>query len=165
MKKGILRFLYYLFLIPLSLVIISGWILNQKVRNIVIENFNQQQLVLAKYTAFQIKNSLDILKRELNLLSLSPSIQYLEFPAFVRRMEITFMSVKYEGVKEIIFIDKKERKYVVYNVKSFRIEKGVTKEEKNFLKWASNRENLNKIFYTEVEKLIEKDGTKLFQKW
>lgn len=157
-------FILILFLIPLSLVIISGWILNQKVRNIVIENFNQQQLVLAKYTAFQIKNSLDILKRELNLLSLSPSIQYLEFPAFVRRMEITFMSVKYEGVKEIIFIDKKERKYVVYDVKSFRIEKGVTKEEKNFLKWASNRENLNKIFYTEVEKLIEKDGTKLFQK-
>lgn len=48
-----------LILIPLGLILISGWVLNQKVRNIAIENFNQQQLMLARHAAFQIKNSLE----------------------------------------------------------------------------------------------------------
>lgn len=154
-----------LILVPLGLILISGWILNLKVRNIAIENFNQQQLMLARHAAFQIKNSLEILKRELVLLSLSPSIQYIEFPALIRRMENTFMSVKHEGVKEIEFIEaKKERKYIVYEVGKSKIKNQISEEEREFLKWASNRENLGKILFSEIEVFIEKGEKKLIKK-
>lgn len=152
-------------LIPLGLVLVSGWILNLRVRNIAIENFNQQQLILAKYAAFQIENRLEILKRELTLLSLSSLIQYVEYPALIRRMENTLMSVKHEGVKEIEFIEaKKGKKYVVYEIGKARIENKISEKEKGFLKWAANRENFGKILYDEIEITTEKGEKKLIKR-
>lgn len=68
------------FAIPflLGIILLLGWMSAKKVREVVINDFNQQQLVLARHAASQIENSLNILKRELLLLSLSPSIQYFE---------------------------------------------------------------------------------------
>ena len=62
----------------LSAVLVLGWMSFKKVSEIVTTDFNQQQLVLAQHAARQIENELNTLKRELSLLSLSPSIQYLK---------------------------------------------------------------------------------------
>ena len=77
----------------------------RKVREVVIEDFNQQQLVLARHAASQIENSLGSLKRELSLLSLSPSIQYVESVSLGKRIEVAFSRVKDEGALEIRFIE------------------------------------------------------------
>ena len=85
----------------LGTVLILGWMSFWKIKEIVTGDFNQQQLVLARHAARQIENSLTALKRELLLLSLSPSIQYAETPSMGNRMEITFSSIKDEGTIEI----------------------------------------------------------------
>jgi hypothetical protein len=81
----------------LGVILLLGWMSAKKVREVVIEEFNQQQLVLARQAARQIENSINILKRELSLLSLSPSVQYTEPVFMAKRMEIAFSSVRDGG--------------------------------------------------------------------
>ncbi len=139
-------------LILLGMVLFLGWMSTHKVKEIVIENFNQQQLMLAKHAAKQIENSIETLKREITLLSLSPAIQYSEKPALINRMNITFSSVKFEGVKEIKFIENsKKNTYRIIEDKKCLIEK-LQKEDKEFIKWASDENNKGEIYFTGIVK-------------
>jgi hypothetical protein len=58
------------------MVLILGWLSAVKVRETVIADFNRQQLILARNASAQILNTIESLKRELQLLSYSTSIQY-----------------------------------------------------------------------------------------
>ncbi len=137
-------------LIPLGTVLLLGWMATNKVREIAIENFNQQQLMLAKHAANQIRNSAEILKREITLLSLSPAIQYSEKPALINRMNITFSSVKFEGVREIRFIEYHTGKtYRVIEDKKCLIE-NLQKEDEQFIEWASDEKNKGEIDFTDI---------------
>lgn len=106
---------YFKFIVTLAMILLLGmvlflgWLSIKKITEIVTEDFNQQQLMLAKHAANQIENSVELLKREITLLSLSPAIQYSEKPALINRMNITFSSVKYEGVREIKFLENKTK--------------------------------------------------------
>ncbi|MCK7472348.1 MAG: hypothetical protein MZU95_17515 [Desulfomicrobium escambiense] len=60
---------------------VLGWFSAEKIQEVVIEEFNNQQLVLARHAASQIENRLNSLTRELLLLSYSPSVQYSEASA------------------------------------------------------------------------------------
>jgi hypothetical protein len=82
------------FAIPflLGIVLLLGWMSAKKVREVVINESNQQQLILARHAASQIENSINSLKRELLLLSSSPSIQYFEKVFMDKRMAIAFSS-------------------------------------------------------------------------
>jgi two-component system NtrC family sensor kinase len=134
----------------LGAVLILGWRSSQQVKDIVTEDFNQQQLVLARHVADQIKTSLDSLRREIELLSFSPSIQYSELPALKNRMEITFSSIKHQGTLEIRFIEKKhQRMYHVSENHSCSSEKPPA-DDMSFLEWAMNDEQKGKIHMTSV---------------
>ncbi len=133
-------------------VLFLGWISTKKITEIVTEDFNQQQLMLAKHAANQIENSIELLKREITLLSLSPAIEYSEKPALMNRMNITFSSVKYEGVREIVFIENRtNKKYIISLNKDCNIQKA-EEEDQIFLKWAANEKNKGEVFFTEVER-------------
>ncbi|MEK6653135.1 MAG: hypothetical protein AABY50_09420, partial [Nitrospirota bacterium] len=93
--------------ILLGTVLVLGWTSSKKIREVVTKDFNQQQLVLAQHAARQIENNLNILKKELSLLGLSPSIQYFEKVWLGKRMEITFSRIKEEGILEIRYIESK----------------------------------------------------------
>ncbi len=132
------NFRYFKFLITimmiilLGMVLILGWLFSiRKITEIVTNDFNQQQLLLAKHAASQIENSIDLLKRELTLLTLSPAIQYSEKPALKNRMNITFSSVKHEGVREIKFIENKAKRV-------FRIIEGKNVLKINLIKTTRN---------------------------
>ncbi|WP_028841558.1 sensor histidine kinase [Thermodesulfobacterium hveragerdense] len=140
----------FVMLFLLTIALMFGWFSTRKIREIVIEDFNQQQLMLAKHAASQIENSIELLERELTLLSLSPAIQYSEKPALLNRMNITFLSVKYEGVKEIKFIESKTGKiYKVMETPTYVIEK-CGSEDKKFLKWAALPQNKGEILFSEI---------------
>ena len=76
-----------------------------QMREIVKEDFNQQQLVLARHTASLLEQDINFLKRELSTLNFSPSIQYLEPLTWANRMRATLASVREEGVVEILRLD------------------------------------------------------------
>ena len=88
----------------LGISIYLGLMSANQMKEIVKEDFNQQQLVLAKYTAGLLEQDINFLKRELNTLNFSPSIQYLEPLSWANRMRATLASVREEGVVEILRI-------------------------------------------------------------
>lgn len=158
---------YFKFIVTLAMILLLGmvlflgWLSIKKITEIVTEDFNQQQLMLAKHAANQIENSVEVLKREITLLSLSPAIQYSEKPALINRMNITFSSVKYEGVKEIKFIENKTKKiYRIVEGKKCEIG-NIQKEDEAFLNWTSKEENKGELFFTEITQCKEVEDAQL----
>jgi two-component system, NtrC family, sensor kinase len=141
----------------LSAVLILGWMSSGKIKETVTEDFNQQQLVLARHAARQIENSLNALKRELTLLSLSPSIQYTESASMGNRMEITFSTIKHAGALEIRFTDQNlQRTYHVLNNHSCSSEKP-TSEDLHNIEWAGREENKGKFLVTVASTIHDTD--------
>jgi two-component system NtrC family sensor kinase len=148
----------------LGTVLILGLMSSRKVRETVTEDFNQQQLVLARHVASQIENSLETIKRELLLLSLSPSIQYSESPWMNNRLEIAFSSVKHEGVLEIRYIDNKISKtYVVSDDQKCKPEP-MSPEDLHYREWAGGKENAGRILLTSVSSTTYHQASKLVMK-
>ena len=116
-----------------------------QMREIVKEDFNQQQLVLAKHTASLLEQDINFLKRELSTLNFSPSIQYLEPLSWANRMRATLASVREEGVIEIMRITPDgNRAYQVDSRGVDQITTGAFKDAPD-LTWASQPENKGKV--------------------
>jgi len=62
----------------LALAFILGIVSLKRTQEIVSDDFQQQQLILARTTARQLEAGLAFLRRELRILAYSPAIQYLE---------------------------------------------------------------------------------------
>lgn len=141
----------------LGTVLILGWRSYQTVKEVVTGDFNQQQLVLAQHAASQIENSLETLRRELQLLSLSPSVQYLEMPSLLNRMDNSFSSIRHEGTLEIRLIEsKKQRVYHVRGSHQCASEEAIP-EDTSLMESAQKEENKGRIVFTEIS-TIQYDG-------
>jgi two-component system, NtrC family, sensor kinase len=89
----------------LSIVLLLGWMSSKKVREVVIQDFNLQQLVLARHAARQTENFLQIIEREMNLLSRHPFFQTPE-PSFLKwQLLLSYTLLADEGLSEIRFFD------------------------------------------------------------
>ncbi|MCX5891536.1 MAG: ATP-binding protein [Deltaproteobacteria bacterium] len=121
-----------------------------QMREIVKEDFNQQQLVLARHTAGLLEQDINFLKRELSTLNFSPSIQYLEPLTWANRMRATLASVREEGVVEVFRVDAQgNRTYIVDGRGLDHITSGGFKDAP-FLEWAANPENKGRVFVSAV---------------
>ena len=103
----------YIVVITLTVILlvsafIFGILSANKMRDIISEQFNQQQLTIAKGVASKIEDKFTFLKNELHTLHLSPSIQYLEL-SWPNRMRITLENVKKLGVISIGLLDSEGR--------------------------------------------------------
>jgi two-component system, NtrC family, sensor kinase len=134
----------------LGAVFILGWRSSQQVKAVVTEDFNQQQLVIARHVAYQIENSLDSLKREIQLLSFSPSIQYSELPALKNRMEITFSSIQHQGTLEIRFIEQKRLRLYHVSANNSGISEQPSPEDIQSLEWAVKDDQKGHIIISNV---------------
>jgi PAS domain S-box-containing protein len=109
MKKiGIKRLLTVLGLVVVLLLAVAftlGILSLQRTQEIVSDDFQQQQLILARTTARQIEDGMAFLRRELKILAFSPAIQYLEDVAWANRMRVSFDELSRLGVTAIIRID------------------------------------------------------------
>jgi len=133
----------------LSAVLVLGWMSFKKVREIVTTDFNRQQLLLAQHAARQIENELNTLKRELSLLSLSPSLQYFETVWLRKRMEISFSRVKEEGTFEIRYIEAAKPRTHLADSNGYQTV-GTYPEDVRYLEWARQKENKGRIMASEV---------------
>jgi PAS domain S-box-containing protein len=133
----------------LTITLLIGWLYARKVRETVVRDFNQQQLLLAKHAANQIEDSINHLKRELSLLSLSPSIQYKESAFMNKRMDIAFSSIKDKGGVEIRFIDNQNIKAYIIDDSGFKTV-SPSQEDTHYLEWASIEENKGNIHICDI---------------
>ncbi len=133
----------------LGTVLLLGWMSSKKVKEVATEDFNQQQLAIAKHAADQIENSLNSLKRELSLLSLSPSIQYMDKVFMSKRMDITFSRIKEEGGLEIRYISSSYSKSYVVDHLGFQTA-ALCAQEKDVLRWGAAEENRGHILISDI---------------
>jgi two-component system NtrC family sensor kinase len=125
-----------------------------QMKAIVKEDFNQQQLVLARHTASLLDQDINFLKRELSTLNFSPSIQYLEPLSWANRMRATLASVREEGVVEIVHFTKDgNRAYMVDSRGVDQITTGSFKDAP-YLSWAANPEHKGQIMVMPVSTQI-----------
>ncbi|MBU4449271.1 MAG: PAS domain S-box protein, partial [Proteobacteria bacterium] len=94
-----------LVMVLLAVAFILGILSLKRTQEIVSDDFQQQQLILAKTTARQIEDGLAFLRRELRILAYSPAIQYLEDVAWANRMKVSFDELSKMGVVVIERID------------------------------------------------------------
>src|SRR5574340_219167 len=112
-----------------------------QMREIVKEDFNQQQLVLARHTAGLLEQDINFLKRELSTLNFSPSVQYLEPLTWANRMRATLASVREEGVTEILRITADGNRAFQMDSRGVdQVTSGAFKDAP-YLEWAVNPEN------------------------
>src|SRR5574340_1093877 len=103
--RRLLTGLSLLVVLLLAVALVLGLLSLQRTREIVSEDFQQQQLILAKTTARQIEDGLEFMRRELKILNYSPAIQYLEEVAWANRMKVSFDDLSKLGVTAIERID------------------------------------------------------------
>ncbi len=108
--KRLLKVLGTLVVVLLGVAFVMGLLSLRRTQEIVAEDFQQQQLILARTTARQIEDGLAFLRRELRILAYSPSIQYLEKVAWANRMRVSFEELSRLGVTAILRIDFKGNK-------------------------------------------------------
>jgi two-component system NtrC family sensor kinase len=89
----------------LAVAFILGILSLKRTQEIVSDDFQQQQLILARTTARQIEDGLAFLRRELKILAYSPAIQYLEDVAWANRMRVSFDELSKLGVTAIERVD------------------------------------------------------------
>lgn len=117
-------------------------------RDIISEQFNQQQLTIAQGVASDIEEKFVLLKNELRTLSLSPAIQYQEV-SWPKRMEIALKNIQVLGVREIGLVDNAgEKIYQLDNQGREHIIKG-NFTQLEFWQWSKQPENTDKFFLSE----------------
>ncbi len=89
----------------LAVAFVLGILSLRRTQEIVSDDFQQQQLILARNTARQIEEGMAFLRRELKILAYSPAIQYLEPVAWANRMQVSFDELSKHGVVAIVRID------------------------------------------------------------
>jgi len=146
MSKFALPFLLVLNLVLLGTSIYLGLKSANQMSQIVREDFNQQQLVLARHIASMLEQDVHFLKRELITANLSPSLQYLEPLTWANRMRYTLSSVREEGVVEIFRIN-------APGTRAYRLdERGLENEftgdfqKEPFLEWAAKPDNKGRVY-------------------
>ncbi len=105
MTKRSRRLVVAVTILLLATILGLGWSSARKVRDVVVEDFNQQQLILARHAAMQVEKSLEIIKREIGILGRHGSLRALE-PGFLdRQLPLSYSRLVDEGLVEIRYFD------------------------------------------------------------
>jgi len=155
-KVGVKRVLTGLGLLVVALLAVAfilGILSLRYTRDIVSDDFQQQQLILARTTARQIEDGMAFLRRELKILGYSPAIQYLEDVAWANRMRVSFDELARMGVVAISRIDFQEdragKAYTLDGDGSHIVEQDFTAAPEVI--WARDPENRGRIYQSDIQ--------------
>ncbi len=134
-------------IIVLTAAFVLGLMSSNKMREVISEQFNQQQLIIAKSVASDIEEKFAFIKNELHTLNLSPAIQYLEV-SWPNRMQITLENVKPYGVVEIGLVAINQDKAVVHRLDSSGKQgsQPLDPQTLSFVTWAQDPAHRNLFF-------------------
>jgi signal transduction histidine kinase len=145
-SKHALALILTINLVLLGTSLYLGFKSSGQMQEIVKDDFNQQQLVLARHTAGLLEQDINFLKRELATLDLSPSIQYLEKLTWANRMRATLSSVREEGVVEIRRLDRDGKQAHLVDERGLdHVITGSFKDSPS-LEWARHPENKGRVY-------------------
>ena len=147
----------------LSVILLSGWQFISKVKEVVTDEFNQQQLVLAQHAAYQIKHHIRSIRKELTLLTLSPSVQYYEKSFLAKRMQIAFSSLREEGILEVRYLDSTGQTTHKISDSGFETVRSDTEDAK-FHQWAKDNLKKELVLASEVYPTEYGSANKLIMK-
>jgi PAS domain S-box-containing protein len=160
-KTGIRRWLTALGLLVVVLLAVAfvlGLLSLRRTQEIVADDFQQQQLILARTAARQIEDGLEFMRRELKILNYSPAIQYLEKVAWANRMKVSFDDLSKLGVTAIVRIDfqegKADRAYILDSGGPRVMEQDFDKTPE--VLWARDPANRGRISQSSIE--LQSDG-------
>jgi two-component system NtrC family sensor kinase len=149
-----LRFIIFILVILLAAAVLLSVLSSHNMKGIISEDFNSQQLELAKHAAGILTENFKILKRELTTLSLSPSIQYIESVSWANRMKITFSTVREYGVIKIMLVEREgERAFATDYTNAVFLEKADFSKEEYF-EWCKMPKNTNRVYVSSVKRGI-----------
>ncbi|MEW5763608.1 MAG: sensor histidine kinase [Acidobacteriota bacterium] len=148
-------------LLAAGLLLVAAFILGLvsfgKMRQVVGEEFNEQQLVLARNLATLIRQDLDFLRRELMALNQSPLAESDHSATWERRMRVTFDAVQSGELLEIRLVSPSGKDaYILLSEGEVLHEKGDFSQTTSFL-WASRPENRGKVLLISSSLPVEGD--------
>ncbi len=144
-SKKIILGIGLLTLALLTAGLILGFYSITNLKEIVSDQFNQQQLELAQHAARQLENQFLNLVQDLTTLNQSPSVQYLEKYSWANRIKITIATMRDSGVLEIGRVDGAgQKRYAVTSQDEVRITSENFSQTQIF-QWARDPKNKNQL--------------------
>ncbi|HSW62347.1 MAG TPA: ATP-binding protein [Dissulfurispiraceae bacterium] len=86
-------------------IVLLGWFSSKKVREVVTDNFNQQQLVLARNSAKLIEHDIESLKSQLSVMAAAPYL-FDDTKRSDDDMKIIFLNIRDKGGVQIRYVDR-----------------------------------------------------------
>jgi len=156
-KRG-LRVVTIVIFILLGSALILGVLSSREMKRMISEDFNNQQLALAKHAAGILSQDLKIIKKDLLTLSLSPAIQHVEAVSWPDRMKISLSSVGDYGVFEIMLINGAGTQSYSLNYNDAMFIEQSSYVNEDYFQWCKKPENKKSIYITKVSTGIVKDS-------
>jgi PAS domain S-box-containing protein len=144
-----------LVVVLLAVAFILGLLSLRRTQEIISDDFQEQQLILAHSAARDIEEDLAFLRRELKILAYSPAIQYLEAPAWANRMRVSFDELARLGVTVILRIVHEGHTAYILDAKGNRVLKEDFSQTPEAL-WAHDLVNKGRIYHGPV--VVEQQG-------
>jgi PAS domain S-box-containing protein len=156
-KRG-LQLVTIIILILLGAALFLGVRSAREMKEIIKEDFNAQQLALAKHAAGILMKNFKTLKRELITLSLSPSIQYVEAVSWPNRMKISLSSVSDYGVIQVVLVNADGTNSYSINYTNAVFMERRAYDHEDFFKWCKAPENKGMIYIGRAKKGVVEDS-------
>ncbi|MBI4766240.1 MAG: Cache 3/Cache 2 fusion domain-containing protein, partial [Deltaproteobacteria bacterium] len=137
---------------------LMGLAMSRQMKDIVSEQFNQQQLGLARLIASRIEDNFNLVSKELVVLNLSPSLRSADLPVWERRTGITLSNLEEYGAEEIRQINAQGNEVRSLNRQGIsQVQKGNFLQDPSFI-WAGEGKNKGKIFFGRIKTGLDEKG-------
>ena len=146
-SKKIILSIGLLTLVLLLAGLILGFYSITNMKEIVSDQFNQQQLELAQHAARQLENQFLNITQDLTTLNQSPSVQYLERVSWANRIKITLSTMRDTGVLEIGRVDGQGKQTQAVTIADKIRTSPVAPKFEEVLSWARRDENKNSALF------------------
>ena len=127
--------------------LVLGFYSITNMKEIVSDQFNQQQLELAQHAARQLENQFLNITQDLTTLNQSPSVQYLERVSWANRIKITLSTMRDTGVLEIGRVDGQGKQTQAVTIADEIRTSPVAPKFEEVLSWARRDENKNSALF------------------
>jgi PAS domain S-box-containing protein len=123
-----------------------GIVSAREMRRLLSEDFNAQQLALARHAASILEINFKIVQDELTTLSLSPSIQYVESVSWYNRMKISLSGAREYGVYRIALMNAEGSRSYIADRDRTAVAHGDSPPSGGYLEWCREHGNKGKIY-------------------